>query len=143
MPLTVKLYKYTVWRMPCIRRAYHYAVVYLSPEVCFGKMPLCGQSVEVIKGGAAKNTPFYGFTNLQSLADKNAMLITGLTGYSPSNEILGPWLELKRTDVYLGEQERDGVKLVVEKGKPVRVAFEPLQSDTEAERPNNVTRIRP
>ena len=129
--------------MPCIRRAYHYAVVYLKPEVCFGKMPLCGQTVEVTEGGAAKNTPFYGFTNLQSLADSNALLITGLTGYSPSNEILGPWLDLKRTDVYLGKQDRDGVKLVVEEGKPVQVAFEPVQDDTETVRPNNVTTIRP
>lgn len=128
--------------MPCIRRTYNYAVVYLSPEVCFGGRPLCGQTVEVLGAGEPVNEWFAGFADLSSLKDSEAVMITGLTGYSDTDEVTGPWIELKRHDVYLGATRKNGVVLVVEQGRPIKVKY-PQQDKPKPSRPvNNVVTLK-
>lgn len=77
-----------------IRRRYHYAAVYLSPEPVGSTKALCGQSLSVWEDGQDINTHFEGFVDRNHITDDNQVQITNITGFTMDKEIFGDWIEL-------------------------------------------------
>ncbi len=122
--------------MPCIRRKYHYGLVYLSPEIKFGKIPLCGQTVEVVEGSEPTIKKFTGFSDIKHVVQFGGSIITGITGFTTGEAIFGPWQELNASMWLLGSKDTDGVKLVIYDDSPIVILEKECQSPLPQKRDN-------
>lgn len=111
----------------------------MSPEITLGKMPMCGQTVQVLSDRGWINKPFYGFTTLQSLTQTNSASIIGLTGYTDGDQIFGEWLELRPDNIFQGCSHADGVEIIIEQSAPINLGK--YHEEKKASYTNNVVSI--
>lgn len=80
------------------------ANVYLAPHVVSSGYPACGQSVPVLKSGREwVHVQFEGWIDESDLAQtERPVKITGISGFSPENSVLGPWTNYCKHTVLLG-----------------------------------------
>lgn len=90
--------------MPLIRRKSNMIDVYLAPHVVSSGYPACGQSVPVLIAGRQWiDVQFDGWINEAELSfTDQTVKITGISGFSPGNSVLGPWENYCKYTVLLG-----------------------------------------
>ena len=59
--------------MACIKRKYNYGFACLYPEQRYGKVLLCGNSVDVVSNDTVSIVVFRGFIDVKSIARFNAV----------------------------------------------------------------------
>jgi len=90
--------------MPCIRRRYHAAAIYIDDEVpeLIGKFLVGSQLDVLLKNGDFERMPFGGF-----LRDPKNLLqpikIVNVEAYADSGYFTGDWIELSPNAMRLGE----------------------------------------
>lgn len=127
--------------MPCIRRKYHAAVVYLCPEIIDEKFPLCGQTVESLQDGEWHNVDFEGFGSIDDVADMGGVIIRGITGFTMGDRFFGPWFDIDPHAWLLGSKQRNGIALTVHRNDVIIIS-QSIPRNKKACKIDNVLPIR-
>lgn len=106
--------------MPCIRRRYHYAKIYIddqAPEL-LGR-ELVGSMLDVrLRNGDFKRIPFGGFLR-NPLSILSPLKIDNVEAYADQGFYEGGWIELGGNAIILGAYIRKQAWVVVNDGVPV------------------------
>ncbi len=124
--------------MPIIRRKYNYRKVYISNTILSESYPACGKTVESYVAGKPAVIPFDGFVDWDEFSG-DGTIITSIEAFTPDDSLAGQWTEYKATDWFLGQENHDGVSLVLYEGLPVKIGESDVQ--VVAVKPNNVTSL--
>lgn len=127
--------------MPCIRRTYHGSAVYMDPNICGGRSPLCGQTVPVIDGDDWNNEPFWGWIGIEDITEQNCVIVTGIAAFNPGHRFNDPWIEYHKDDWFLGHRDgRGDVYLVVKDNRLIKLGARTLDIQP-PQREGNVAKL--
>lgn len=108
--------------MPVVRRRYHYAAVYLNPNVLNNSRVLCSNHVTVYDSKGWVMLELKGFINKHDCSgNDDYTVIEDIEAYTPGDTILDQWIELGK-DIWLqGIIRNSGVYVVQDSGQPIVV----------------------
>ena len=109
--------------MPAIPRVYNYKRFILSPNIIGAPKALCGATVSTIEGDSIHAIPFLGFKQLGESGPLNGCVITHVEAYTSGDGLACKWVEGKQHDWLLGHVEINGVYLVVQDEKLIKLGF--------------------
>lgn len=109
--------------VPAIRRVYNYKRFVLTPNILGSSKAMCGATVSTIEGDRIHVMPFLGFKLWGESGALNGCVITHVEAYTSGDGLACKWVEGKQHDWLLGHVEINGVYLVIQDEKPIKLGF--------------------